>query len=142
VITSDHGNYNFGKATLYDSGVRVPLLMHWPGGIKARSIYNELVQNIDFAPTFLDLAGVQIEDSMDIDGVSLSKILNGDTRPVHDYLFFELGYARAVMTKDCKYITVRYDDQTNRHITSATSISVIIPEYTTRTISTRISFTI
>lgn len=116
VITSDHGNYNFGKATLYESGVKVPLMMHWPEGIKPGSVYDDLVQNIDHGPTFLDLAGVEIEDSMDIDGVSLTKVLKGDNKPVRDHLFFELGYARAVMTKDWKYIAVRYDDQTNRKI--------------------------
>ncbi|WP_081956281.1 sulfatase family protein [Jejuia pallidilutea] len=62
IITSDHGNYNAGKTTLYESGVRVPLMMHWPAGIKANSEYNELVQNIDFTPTFLDLAGADLKN--------------------------------------------------------------------------------
>jgi len=35
---------------------------------------------------------------------------------VHDYLFFELGYARSVMTKDWKYISVRYDDKKQNRI--------------------------
>ncbi|MCK5564704.1 MAG: sulfatase-like hydrolase/transferase [Planctomycetes bacterium] len=116
IVTSDHGNYNFGKATLYESGVKVPLLMYWPGGIKPGSVYNELVQNIDHAPTFLDLAGVEIDKSMEIDGVSLSKVLKGDKKPIHDHLFFELGYARGVVTKDSKYIAVRYDEKTMQKI--------------------------
>lgn len=116
VITSDHGSYNFGKATLYESGVRVPLMMYWPAGIKAGAVYDELVENIDHTPTFLDLAGVKIDKSMDIDGVSLKKVLKGSTRPVRDHLFFEMGYARGVMTKNWKYIAVRYDDKTNRKI--------------------------
>ena len=116
VVTSDHGNYNFGKATLYESGVKVPLLMYWPEGIKSGSVYNELVQNIDHAPTFLNLAGVEIDESMEIDGVSLSKVLKGDKKPVHDHLFFELGYARGVVTKDLKYIAVRYDEKTEQKI--------------------------
>lgn len=116
ILTSDHGNYNFGKATLYESGVRVPLMMHWPAGIKAGSVYDELVQNIDFAPTFLDLAGVKPERSMGIDGVSLKKVLLGNREPVHDHLFFELGYARGIMTKNWKYIAVRYDEKTQKLI--------------------------
>lgn len=116
VITSDHGNYNFGKATIYESGTRVPLLMYWPDGIKPGSVYNELVQNIDYAPTFLDLAGVKIDKTMEIDGVSLANVLKGSSKPVHDHLFFELGYARGVMTKDFKYIAVRYDEKTNQEI--------------------------
>lgn len=37
-------------------------MMHWPAGIKANSEYNELVQNIDFTPTFLDLAGADLKN--------------------------------------------------------------------------------
>ena len=114
VLTSDHGNYNFGKTTIYEGGVRVPLMMHWPAGIKAGSTCNELVQNIDFTPTFLDLAGVKPESVNQLDGISLKKTLAGDQKPVHDYLFFEIGFARGVMTKDWKYITVRYDEETER----------------------------
>ena len=53
---------------------------------------------------------------MDIDGVSLSKVLKGDNKPVHDHLFLELGYARGVVTKDSKYIAVRYDGKTEQKI--------------------------
>ena len=116
VITSDHGNYNFSKTTLYEGGVKVPLMMYWPAGIQPGSEYSELVQNIDFAPTFLDLAGVKINKSMELDGVSLKSVLEGSQKPVHDNLFFEIGFARGVMTKNWKYIAVRYDEKTKRRI--------------------------
>ena len=117
IITSDHGNYNGGKTTLYESGTKVPLMMHWPNGINPNQEYNELVQNIDFTPTFLDLAGIKLKNvESTLDGVSLKKVLKGTKKPVHDYLFFELGYARSVMTKDWKYISVRYDKQKQNRI--------------------------
>lgn len=116
VVTADHGAYNFGKTTLYESGVRVPLLMYWPEGIKPGSVYDELVQNIDHAPTFLNLAGVEIDKSMEIDGLSLSKVLKGDKKPVRDHLFFEMGYFRGVVTKDWKYMALRYDEKTEKKI--------------------------
>jgi arylsulfatase A-like enzyme len=117
IITSDHGNYNHGKTTLYEGGIRVPLLMHWPAGIvKPGSEYRELVQNIDFAPTILDLAGVGQINSLKLDGVSLKSVLEGHTEAVHDYLFFEIGHARGVATKEWKYITVRYDEKTEENI--------------------------
>lgn len=115
IITSDHGAFNHGKTSLYEGGVRVPLMMYWPKGIKAGTQYDELVQNIDFTPTLLDLAGVQT--SSKVDGVSLKNVLSGtQIDPVHDYLYFELGYARAVLTKDWKYIAVRYDAETQKKI--------------------------
>jgi len=116
VITSDHGDYNKGKATNYEGGIKVPLLMYWNGGILSAGNYNELVQNIDFAPTFLDLAGVDLTN-LGMDGQSLKQVLiNNSQQPVHDYLFFELGYSRAIRTKDWKYITVRYPNGINNQI--------------------------
>jgi arylsulfatase A-like enzyme len=116
IITSDHGNYNYGKSTVYQGGVQVPLMMYWPTGIKAGLKYNELVQNIDYTPTFLELAGVDLKSVKELDGVSFKETLNGNTKPVHDYLFFEIGFARGVMTRDWKYITIRYDEKTEKQI--------------------------
>ncbi len=116
VITSDHGNYDFGKSTIYEGGVKVPLMMYWPAGIKPGSSYDELVQNIDYTPTFLELAGVNPGPSMLLDGLSLKEVLDGSQKPVHDFLFFELGFARGVATKEWKYITVRYDEATREQV--------------------------
>ena len=77
-----------------------------------------MVQTIDLAPTILELTGANLSNS-DTDGQSLKNvILNNSTAPVHDYLFFELGFSRAIRTKDWKYITVRYDDATNTKISN------------------------
>uniref|UniRef100_UPI0040490A18 hypothetical protein n=1 Tax=Flavobacterium sp. TaxID=239 RepID=UPI0040490A18 len=54
---------------------------------------------------------------MSLDGKSLKNIITTNNNdPIHDYLFFEIGYSRAIRTKDWKYITVRYDDATNTKI--------------------------
>lgn len=45
----------------YEGGVKVPLMMFWPAGIPPGSYYEEWVQNIDFTPTFFDLAGVSLD---------------------------------------------------------------------------------
>jgi arylsulfatase A-like enzyme len=116
IITSDHGNYNYGKSTIYEGGVKIPLMMYWEAGINAGSTYDDLVQNIDFTPTFLELAGVSLKSVKTLDGVSLKKTLKGNQKPVHDYLFFEMGFARGVMTKDWKYITVRYDEKSEQQV--------------------------
>lgn len=75
-------------------------MMHWPNGIKEKSEYNELVQNINYAPTFLEMAEMDLKKAPSkMDGVSFRKVLRGSQKPVHDYLFFELGYALGVNTK-------------------------------------------
>jgi arylsulfatase A-like enzyme len=116
VISSDHGNYNYGKSTIYEGGIKIPLMMYWPAGIKAGASYDELVQNIDYTPTFLELAGVDLNSVKELDGISLTETLKGSTKPIHDHLFFEIGFARGVMTKDWKYITVRYDEKSEKQV--------------------------
>jgi arylsulfatase A-like enzyme len=59
---------------MYEESFRTPLVMRLPGG--ARGDIVEMVQNIDYAPTFLELAGVAVPD--DIQGVSLLPLLRGE----------------------------------------------------------------
>ena len=108
VFTSDHGSNM--KGALYNiDGTCVPWIMRWPGAIKAGAECDELVQNIDLAPTFFDLAGATVPDKYVMDGRSL-KPLFADRKPKQwrDHLYFEMGSGRAVCTKDWKYIAVRY----------------------------------
>lgn len=114
IITSDHGAWRHGKTTLYEGGLRVPLAMRWPKKVKGGSHYDKMVQNIDYAPTILDAAGIEPPQGMELDGVSLLEVLKGSEEPVHEYLFAELGYSRAVITKDWKYIAIRYIDAVNQ----------------------------
>lgn len=70
----DLGMYD--KRFMYEPGLRVPLLAKGPG-IKANHTPSEFVANIDLAPTFLDLAGLPIPDSMQ--GRSLAPLLRGES---------------------------------------------------------------
>lgn len=116
VITSDHGDYNYGKATNYEGGIKVPLMMYWPNGITTPRTYNGLFQNIDFAPTFLEIAGLN-PTTLNLDGKSFKNLLmSNSSEELHTELFFEIGFSRAIRTKDWKYVTVRYDDATNTKI--------------------------
>lgn len=79
VYTSDQGFYMgehgwFDKRFMYEESYRTPLVMRLPGG--ARGDIDQMVQNIDYAPTFLELAGVEIPE--DIQGVSLLPLLRGE----------------------------------------------------------------
>jgi arylsulfatase A-like enzyme len=79
VYTSDQGFYLgengwFDKRFMYDVSMQIPLLVRWPGVIKPGSVSNALVQNIDFAPTFLDAASVTVPQWMQ--GKSLKPVLH------------------------------------------------------------------
>jgi len=81
VYTSDQGFYLgehgwYDKRWMYEESLRMPLMVRFPESIQAGSVSDHMVQNIDFAPTFLDIAGVEIPD--DMQGRSLKPILEGE----------------------------------------------------------------
>lgn len=71
-LLGEHGLYD--KRFMYEESFRTPLVMRLPGG--ARGDIAEMVQNIDYAPTFLELAGVPVP--ADMQGVSLLPLLRGE----------------------------------------------------------------
>ena len=58
----EHGLYD--KRFMYEPSLRIPLLVRWPTTVPAGTVATELVQNLDFAPTMLDAAGVRIPSEM------------------------------------------------------------------------------
>lgn len=78
LYTSDHGqNWAFGKWSLYETGVRIPLIAVWLGKIKPQSTTDAMVSWIDLIPTFIDIAGAPIPKG--IDGKSFKNVLLGET---------------------------------------------------------------
>lgn len=82
MYSSDQGFYLgehgwFDKRFMYEESFRTPLLARWPGKIRPKTVNEDLVQNIDFAETFLDLAGVEAPD--DMQGESILPLLHGET---------------------------------------------------------------
>ena len=115
IFTSDHGEKTlfgplvWGKSSLYDLGMKVPLVMNWPNGITGTGrSYDEIVSHVDIVPTLLQMAGASFLPTRPIDGVSLLSVFNGSNAAVREDVFCEIGYARGVRTKDRKYIAVRY----------------------------------
>ena len=82
MYSSDQGFYLgehgwFDKRFMYEESFRTPLVAKWPGVIKPGQRNSDLVQNIDFAETFLDIADAPIPD--DMQGASLVPLLKGHT---------------------------------------------------------------
>ncbi len=87
----DHGWYD--KRWMYEEALRMPLIVRYPGHIKPGAVREEFVQNVDFAPTLLDYAGVAASDSMQ--GASFRTLLEGatpaDWRDSIYYHYYEEG---------------------------------------------------
>ncbi|HIJ52091.1 MAG TPA: sulfatase [Planctomycetes bacterium] len=64
-----------GKSTLYEGGIREPLIIRWPPVIKPAGICNTPTSNIDFYPTFLQLADLKADQRQLLDGVSILPLL-------------------------------------------------------------------
>ena len=82
VYTSDQGFFLgdhglFDKRFMYEESLRMPFLVRWPAAIKAGSRSDAIALNVDFAPTFLDAAGLRVPAEMQ--GRSLLPILRGKT---------------------------------------------------------------
>ena len=85
----DHGWYD--KRWMYEESLKMPLVVKWPGVTKGGSVNKHLVQNLDYAETFLDIAGAKIPG--DMQGDSLVPLLQGkspeDWRTAIYFHYFE-----------------------------------------------------
>ncbi len=66
-----------GKGHLYEGGIRVPLIVRWPGAAKTGSVCDVPVSSIDFFPTILEMAGARPDPKLGVDGRSLTPLLRG-----------------------------------------------------------------
>jgi arylsulfatase A-like enzyme len=121
VYTSDQGFYLgehgwFDKRFIYDESFKTPLLVRWPGVIDAGSVNTQMVQNLDFAQTFLDAAGIQAPS--DMQGESLVPLFKGDTENFRDAVYYHYYEYPAVhmvkrhygiVTEDYKLVHFYYD---------------------------------
>jgi arylsulfatase A-like enzyme len=110
VFVADHGTEP-GKATTYEQGVHVPLLVRWPGHARPGSS-DRLVQLTDLWPTLADLAGASPSPPPRLDGTSFAPLLRGRPAdaPEREHVYFEMGYARALSDGTHKYVALRYPD--------------------------------
>lgn len=98
------------KRSLYDGGIRVPMIARWPGHIQPgrQSAYPWMFQ--DFLPTAAHLAGAEAPEA--IDGISVLPEILGKPQPRRDYLyweFFEGGFLQAVRLRDWKGVRLAKD---------------------------------
>jgi len=90
VFMGDNGASQFrGKGTLYEFGVRVPLIVRWPGQVKAGSVTGELFSGEDLAPTLLEACG--LKPLKEMTGRSALKLLRGESYTGRQYVFAERG---------------------------------------------------
>ena len=118
IYSSDQGFYLgdhgwFDKRFMYEESYRMPLMVRWPGVIKPGSVNSELVSNLDFAETFLDIAGTKPGKGMQ--GTSIKPLFSGATPKdwqkslyYHYYEFFGNRRAAHMVRRHYGVRTKRY----------------------------------
>lgn len=89
IFTCDQGpQWAFGKWGLYDYGIRVPLLVRWPGHIRGGTETDAMVTLADLLPTAIEIAGGKAPKAPEeIDGLSFLSVLNGGKENIHDFVY-------------------------------------------------------
>lgn len=124
-FTSDNGphtegghNYTFFdsngplrgfKRDLYEGGIRVPMIVRWPGYTEPGSVSDQAWAFWDFLPTAAEIASAEIPGG--IDGISMLPAIQGKQQRNHDYLyweFFEGGFKQAVRMEKWKGVRLKY----------------------------------
>lgn len=122
IYTSDQGFYLgehgwFDKRFIYNESFKTPLLVRWPNKVKPGTVENEMVQNLDFAQTLLEAAGIEAPN--DMQGESIMPLLLGEkekwTREAVYYHYYEYPSVHMVkrhyglVSKEFKLIHFYYD---------------------------------
>ena len=128
VFTSDNGGFSgvadnrplrAGKGYLYEGGIRVPLMVRWPGVIEPGRESAEPVISMDFSPTLLEIAGVSGRQQVASDGTSLVGLFQGRQHLRRDAIYFHYpNYAwhgdnrlGAAIRRGAYKLIRNYDDQ-------------------------------
>ena len=99
------GSFRGIKRDLTEGGIRVPMIVRWPGHVKAGGVSDQVWAFWDFMPTAAQIGGVELPQG--IDGISMLPALLGQAQKNHDYLyweFFEGGFRQAARMGDWKAI--------------------------------------
>ena len=114
IYSSDQGFYLgehgwFDKRWIFEESLRTPLIVRWPGVVKPGTTNSDIVSNLDYAETFLDVAGVAVPAEMQ--GRSMVPILKGQTPPEWRKSFYYHYYEHPAVhnvAKQYGVITDRY----------------------------------
>ncbi len=112
---TDHGiSHVRGKQFLYDEGIRIPLIVRWPGILSPGSVRDDLVEHIDISATSLDIAGLPVPDHMH------GRPLFNEETPPRDHIVATrhrcdetVDNLRCVRTKRYKYIRNYYPERSH-----------------------------
>ena len=108
-IYADNGQFAGGKYTMYDGGLRIPMLVSWKGQYLQNSVSENIVSAMDLLPTLMDATETNKPETLD--GISLHPLLKGENPKIaHETLFWFGGEQAAVRSGKWKYRWANEDE--------------------------------
>ena len=101
---NDNGMY--AKGALYEGGALSPAFV-WAKNVKGGRRIEQMLGNIDFAPTVYDICGILADQQPKMDGTSFLPMLKGSDKPIHESIHLQIGSTRAVIKGDYKFLAWR-----------------------------------
>lgn len=107
-LTTDNGQYEGGKNTEFEGGVKVPMIIRWKGNLPEGKRFEPMVSSMDIFTTSLAAAQSNLPNR-ELDGVNLLPYLQDSTKGYpHDYLFWQRGISKAVRSNEWKLLINDY----------------------------------
>ncbi len=101
----NNGPLRMGKLFLFEGGVRVPMIVSWPGKLAAGKVFDEVVSSLDVFPTLCATAGIEIPNAIKLDGLNIIPYLKGEKKgPLHEFLAWSNGPNKALREGKWKLI--------------------------------------
>jgi arylsulfatase A-like enzyme len=117
VFTSDNGGERFAdtwpftgrKTDLLEGGLRVPCIVSWPNSVRPGQVSDQVVITMDWMPTFLAAAGVDLHPDFPSDGMNLLPVMTSGAAPVPRKLYWRFKHhdQQAMRDGDWKYLKIR-----------------------------------
>jgi arylsulfatase A-like enzyme len=130
-----------GKGWVYEGGIRVPLIIKWPGVVEGGSVNDAMAVSMDFYPTMLEMADLPLKPDQHADGRSLVPLLKGEKTNIHSTLYFHYPHnhgaghrpSSSLRVGDYKLINFLYNNEVEMYnlaedISEKNNLSDSLPE--------------
>ncbi len=95
-----NGQLRGAKGSVYEGGIRVPMMLRWPAGLDGGRQVDEMVHFSDWFPTILSLAGVPLPQGLDIDGIDIQATIRGEKNKVCTKRFWQWNRYTPLVTSN------------------------------------------
>jgi arylsulfatase A-like enzyme len=109
---SDNGPLRGRKSTMFEGGLRVPLIVRWPGRVPAGGVSTEFTSSLELFPTFLEMAGAKPPAGVKLDGFSLLPLLANKAKTKRSEMFWHRPYTNEAAARVGNWKWVDHDGKT------------------------------